>query len=244
MKKALFVALSLSLVTSAMYGANANTAHASEKATHVSEKTIIQNELENLNLPVETQEKIQKLMESKEAKLLFEGLDDYKEYYTVDESGYHFTKDAKENIPEEIYILLEDTFKQANEFSKGISKSKSKLNSSGPIVYAPDPGTGGTTYTGKDKQTYLYVGPNNDVGVWLYMSDDDTRTIIDVLIYTAAITTITATVLALFKQALPAASATVCSVIAGTAASVLSNRNKGNGVIVRAYSGGSAIYSR
>ncbi|TRY25807.1 hypothetical protein FOI68_11090 [Brevibacillus sp. LEMMJ03] len=246
MKKVLFVALSFSVMTASLYGVNATSAQASTQART---QTSVHNQiklLEDLNLPPETTQKIKKIMESKEAKLLFKGLDEYKQYYTVDENGYSFTKDAEKHIPKEIYVLLEDTFNQANEFGKKSKKitSAEKINSPGPIVNAPDPGTGGTTYTGKDKKTYYYQGPNWDVGDWLYLSDNDTRKVIDVLIYTSAITTITAVVLGLFGQSLPAASATICSVIAGTAASVLSNRNKGNGVIIRVYSGGSAIYSR
>ncbi|WP_400164145.1 hypothetical protein ACAF76_014115 [Brevibacillus sp. TJ4] len=236
MKKVLFVALSFSLMATSMYEVNAKKAHASER-------TVIQNELENVKLSAETYEKIEKIMESKEAKLLFEGLDNYKKYYVVDENGYSFTKDAEENIPKEIYILLEDTFKQANEFSEKFTYSQ-ELKSSGPIVFAPDPGTGGKTYAGKDKETYYYEGPNWDVGYWLYLSDEDTRDVVDILIYTTAISTITAVVLALFRASLPSSSATICSVIAATGASIISNRNKGNGVIIRAYSGGAAIYSR
>ncbi|MGE5701285.1 MAG: hypothetical protein ACM32O_02045 [Clostridia bacterium] len=244
---ALIAAISVSTIPLSSFAAgnltpsNANVAQASE--------TIIQNQFENLNLPVETSQKIAKMMESKEAKLLFDGLDNYQEYYTVDDNGYSFTKGAEENIPEEIYILLEDTFKQANEF---IEKKKNrekinnpqKLKSSGAVVFAPDPGTGGTTITGKDTKTYYYQGPNWSVGDWLYVSDSDTRDIVEVLIYTSAITTVTAIVLGLFRAALPSASSYICALIAGTAAGVISNRNLGKGVIFRVYSGGSAIYSR
>ncbi|MCG6199567.1 hypothetical protein H1215_20630, partial [Anoxybacillus sp. LAT_38] len=92
MKKVLFVALSFSVMTASLYGVNATSAQASTQART---QTSVHNQiklLEDLNLPPETTQKIKKIMESKEAKLLFKGLDEYKQYYTVDENGYSFTK--------------------------------------------------------------------------------------------------------------------------------------------------------
>ncbi|MGG1443477.1 hypothetical protein ABE354_15755 [Brevibacillus laterosporus] len=233
MKKSIFVALSLSIFTSSLYFAVPISAHTSN----------ITQATNKLNLPNETAEKIHEIMESEDAKLLFKGLDDYKQYYSVGNKGYYFTDKARENIPTETYALMEDTFRQANKLIKERVISDKPSNELSPSAIPPEH-EDSTKYQGKSKQTYIYDNPNWDVGLWFYANDDDTRAVVDVLIVATGVTAVASVILSLFMGPLPAASSALCSAIAGTAASLVSNKNKGNGVIFRVYSGGFMMKSR
>ncbi|WP_051353889.1 hypothetical protein [Brevibacillus agri] len=182
--------------------------------------------------------------------MIFDAIEQYQNYYSVDKNGYHLNEEASQIIPEKTYKLLKETFDKTNEIfkTKQINRIGKRVkggeitSAEGFSTYAVDEGY---TYYGKDSDTYYYVGPNWDVGNWLYISDDDTRWLANVLVGVTLATTVAGIILSLFPATKGlAVSSAIIAAITGAGAAYIANVNKGYGIVVRAYSGGVTLKAR
>lgn len=243
MKKAIFLALSISLFSSSLY--SASSAHAATVKSYNLDISSI--DVSQIKDPQEKAafEKFKQMLESEDAKKLIDGLKAYRDYYQVDSNGYYFVKEADKYIPADVYKLMSETFESANEELNKPEAKKVKQKSSSKVegpVYYPDPGET-TKYYGYHSKTYYFQGSNWDVGDWLYLSDEDTRWVVNVLIASTVFSYVLGKVLSLFPQTKGLAlSADVITFMCGAGAAYLSNKNEGKGIYIRAYSGG--IYCR
>ncbi|MBE5395448.1 hypothetical protein [Brevibacillus borstelensis] len=184
-----------------------------------------------------------------ELKQIFDSIEKYKDYYTIDEKGYHLTKEAKNVIPDKTYNLLKDTFEQTNVIFKERENNTIGNKVKGNNTIGDEVSTLGNdegyTYYAYDKDTYYYEGPNWDVGNWLYISDDDTRWLANAMAAVSAASALASIILSLFPPTKGLAiSSSIISLIFNLGATYISNKNKGYGIVVRAYSGGVTLKSR
>lgn len=234
MKKLSIGVLAVSLTVQSMLVAPMAYAQNEDVSVQVS---VNQEELEK------AKEIYQEMMQSEEAKLLFDGLDTYKDYYTIKDNTYTFKDGAENVIPKETYNLMSETFKSANE-----ELSKTKPGTGGIIkpMYE-DPGTD-SKYYGYDKKTYVYSNADfRNVGDWLYLSDGDTRKVVEWLMVAGGIAWFTGKILSLFPFPLAKGlthSSEVISFLCGLQASYIGNLNRGNGIYVNIRSTGITVGAR
>ncbi|MDH4620210.1 hypothetical protein [Brevibacillus sp. AY1] len=241
MKKSIFMALSITLA-SVTFFSSMNAAHANSSPTQLSIEQSILEKLDNDPDAYEVVEKMNKYIESDEFQKIKEGLEKYNEWFYLGEKGYEFKKDAKKEIPKEIYKLLEEVFESANE--EIVANSNYSVRDA---EIQPMGNDEGHTYYGDDHDTYVYIGPNFDVGEYWYFSDDDTRWLVEKLLVAATITWFAGKILSLFPYEFAkklSSSADVAAYMIAAGAAVISNKNKGYGVYVRIYSKGTQFGSR
>lgn len=216
----------------------------------LAKNNIINTDFGKVNFTVEQSAELTKfneIMNSNEAKLIMSGLENYQQYYYIDNEGYKFTEDAKEVIPDNIYNLLKEVFISANEeFAKKDNEYELNLNS---LNITSNDGVTPMSYVieenGYNEGTYYYYNGNFDIGHFYYISDEDTDFIVNSLIVSTVVSYILGKLLSLWPPtALLGMSFEATSVLCAAGSAYVSNMNNGYGIFIRIYSGGAYIGTR
>ncbi|WP_289135778.1 hypothetical protein [uncultured Brevibacillus sp.] len=103
--------------------------------------------------------------------MIFDAIEKYQDYYSVDKKGYRLNEEASQVIPEITYKLLKETFDKANEMYKNKGNNKigksvkggeltseiasERTSDDGISLFAVDEGY---RYYEKDSDTYYFEG--------------------------------------------------------------------------------------
>ncbi|MBV6716906.1 hypothetical protein [Paenibacillus chitinolyticus] len=174
-----------------------------------------------------------------EAKRIFSDLETYESFYTREAGMYHWNEDANQKIPKEVFDKLSEVFDVANSITKEDQLKQNEEQESQqakdergvtPFYYAED-----LTEYGTESSNYWYHHGSPDIGDWLYLNDDSTRKIINLVYVGSVVAGIAGFILSKIPgwARIAGYCAEIVSMIAAGSASVFSNTNKGNGLWFR-----------
>ncbi|WP_217561732.1 hypothetical protein [Paenibacillus sp. GbtcB18] len=175
-----------------------------------------------------------------EAKSIFSDLETYESFYTRESGIYYWNEGANQKVPKAVFDKLSEVFDVANSITREDQLKQQENQQENqqiedgrtvtPFYYAED-----LTEYGTDSSNYWYHHGSPDIGDWLYLNDDSTRKIINLVYVGSVVVGISGYILSKIPgwARIAGYCADIVAMIAAGSASVFSNTNKGNGLWFR-----------